>query len=214
MKGQVILKNLRWLGRHNPAFTPGSVQTAVAELLNPTSSILPYSARLCLNKPGMLCTGKVFFNIEAGKTKSIYFSTEVPTVEGTYPVYLDVFSNGQLLKTYRADEDVVIGVIYTLTWSVTPSGSGTISPASGTKYPSATTVTLKATASLGYEFDHWGGAASGTSRTTTIVMSKNQWVVAYFKEVAPVYICPYCRAKFTNESELGYHIATQHPYGY
>ncbi|MBA7669134.1 hypothetical protein ES703_77262 [subsurface metagenome] len=108
MKTQVILKNLQWLGRHNPAFTPGSVQTAVAELLNPTSSILPYSARLCLDKPAIVCTGTIFFNIDAGKTKNVNFQILMPTAEGTYPVHLDIFSNDQLLEAYQAAEDVVI----------------------------------------------------------------------------------------------------------
>ncbi|MBA7467757.1 hypothetical protein ES707_02978 [subsurface metagenome] len=110
MKGQVILKNLQWLGRHNPAFTPGSVQTAVAELLNPTSSILPYSGRLCLDKPAIVCTGTIFFNIDAGATKDVNFQILMPTAEGTYPVHLDIFSNDQLLEAYQAAEEVVIGV--------------------------------------------------------------------------------------------------------
>ncbi|MBA7520407.1 hypothetical protein ES705_12503 [subsurface metagenome] len=111
MKTQVILRNLQWLGRHNPAFEPGSVQTAVAELLNPTSSILPYSAHLLIGRPTVAGSGRAYFNIEAGKTKKVNFKLAMPTEEGTYPVYLDIFSNDQLLIDYRADEDVVIGVI-------------------------------------------------------------------------------------------------------
>ncbi len=192
MKTQVILKNLQWLGRHNPAFTPGSVQTAVAELLNPTSSILPYSARLCLNKPGMLCTGKVFFNIEAGKTKNIYFSTEVPTVEGTYPVYLDIFSNDQLLEAYRAAEDIIIGIAveYTLEVTIEPPGAGyvTKSPSKAT-YSAGEKVTLTAHPYSGYEFDHWGGwppypGVGSTSPTIQITMDADWWVVAAFRKVA------------------------------
>ena len=192
MKGQVILKNLQWLGRHNPAFTPGSVQTAVAELLNPTSSILPYSARLCLNKPGMLCTGKVFFNIEAGKTKNIYFSTEVPTVEGTYPVYLDIFSNDQLLEAYRAAEDIIIGIAveYTLEVTIEPPGAGyvTISPSKAT-YSAGEVITLTAHPHSGYEFDHWGGwppypGVGSTSPSIQITMDADWWVVAAFRKAA------------------------------
>ncbi|MBA7559155.1 hypothetical protein ES708_00769 [subsurface metagenome] len=108
MKTQVILRNLQWLGRHNPAFTPGSVQTAVAELLNPTSSILPYSAHLLIGRPTVAGSGRAYFNIEASKTKKVNFKLAMPTAEGTYPVYFDIFSNDQLLIDYRADEDVVI----------------------------------------------------------------------------------------------------------
>ena len=111
MKGQVILRNLQWSGKHNPGFPPGSVQTAVAELLNPTSSILPYSGHLCLGEPRVVCTGTKYFNIDAGATKNVNFQILMPTVEGTYPVHLDIFSNDQLLIDYRADESVVIGVV-------------------------------------------------------------------------------------------------------
>jgi hypothetical protein len=111
MKGQVILKNLQWLGRHNPAFPPGSVQTAVAELLNPTSSILPYSGHLCLGEPRVVCTGTKYFNIDAGATKNVNFQILMPTAEGTYPVYLDVFSNDQLLIAYQADENIVVTAV-------------------------------------------------------------------------------------------------------
>ncbi|GAJ05224.1 unnamed protein product, partial [marine sediment metagenome] len=165
----------------------------VAELLNPTSSILPYSARLCLNKPGMLCTGKVFFNIEAGKTKSIYFSTEVPTVEGTYPVYLDVFSNDQLLEAYRAAEDVVVGLLkYTLEVTVEPPGAAYIekSPSKAT-YSAGEVVTLIAHPYPGYEFDHWGGwppypGVGSTSDILKITMDADWWIVAALRKAVPI----------------------------
>ncbi len=196
MKGQVILKNLQWLGRHNPAFTPGSVQTAVAELLNPTSSILPYSGRLCLDKPAIVCTGTTFFNIDAGKTKNVNFQILMPTAEGTYPVYLDIFSNDQLLEAYRAAEDVVVGVITkTLEVTIEPPGYGyVIKSPSKAKYPAGEVVTLTAHPYSGYEFDHWGGwppypGIQSTSPTIQITMDADWWVVAAFRKVA-VAQCP------------------------
>jgi len=108
---------------------------------------------------------------------------------GGWPPYPGVDSTSPTLElTMTADWWVVavfrekVPAQYTLAWSVRPSGSGTISPASGTKYPSGTSVTLRATPYSGYEFDHWGGAASGTSRTTTIVMDRTKWVEAVFRE--------------------------------
>lgn len=111
MKAQIILKNLQWLGRHNPGFTPGSAQTAVAELLNPSASILPYRAWLYLEEWAVVGSNIAFFNIDAGATKNVNFQITMPTEERVYPVYLKIWSGDQLLETYWADEDVVIGVI-------------------------------------------------------------------------------------------------------
>lgn len=72
---------------------------------------------------------------------------------------------------------------YTLTISVSPAGAGTVTPPSGSTYPSGASVSLLATAYSGYQFERWGGDASGTSPTTTITMTRNKSVVAYFKEV-------------------------------
>jgi uncharacterized repeat protein (TIGR02543 family) len=68
---------------------------------------------------------------------------------------------------------------YTLTTSVNPPGSGSVSPSSGT-YSAGTSVTLIATPASGYVFNHWGGDASGTSTSITITMDSNKDVVAYF----------------------------------
>lgn len=75
-------------------------------------------------------------------------------------------------------------VIYTLTTSVSPGGSGTINPSSGS-YDSDTRVTLTATPASGYVFDRWSGDASGTSTTITITMDRDKSVVANFKEIPP-----------------------------
>lgn len=73
---------------------------------------------------------------------------------------------------------------YTLTTTVSPAGSGTVSPSSGT-YVAGTVVALTATAASGYTFNYWGGAASGTSRSTTVTMTSNKSVTAHFKSVGP-----------------------------
>ncbi|MBA7518276.1 hypothetical protein ES705_10345 [subsurface metagenome] len=192
MKGQIILRNLQWSGRHNPGFPPGSTQTAVAELLNPTSSILPYSGRLCLDKPAVVCTGTKYFNIDAGATKDVKFPILMPIEEGTYGVYLSIFHNDELLEEYRPDEDVVIGIIkYTLDIAIEPPGAGYVTKSpSKTAYPAGEVVTLTAHPYSGYEFDHWGGwppylGVGSTSSTLELPMTDDWWVVAAFREVAP-----------------------------
>jgi len=71
---------------------------------------------------------------------------------------------------------------YTLTTSVSPAGSGSVSPSSGT-YLSGTNVSLTATPASGWRFDHWGGNASGTSNPITITMNSNKSVTAYFVQL-------------------------------
>ena len=72
---------------------------------------------------------------------------------------------------------------YTLSVSVNNPDGGWVDvyPAGGI-YDYGTVVTLTAHAKEGYRFSHWGGDASGTSETITIVMDSNKNVVAYFEK--------------------------------
>jgi len=67
----------------------------------------------------------------------------------------------------------------TLSTSCIPAGSGTINPSSGT-YDKGVEVDITASPATGYRFDHWEGAASGTSSTVTLVMDGNRNPKAYF----------------------------------
>ncbi len=100
----------------------------------------------------------------------------------------------EAISDYTQETDTDWGVLkiaeapigYVLTIDVSPAGAGTV-----TKSPNKTTyspgekVTLTASPKSGYEFDHWGGAASGTSPTATVTMDSDKLVVAVFREVAP-----------------------------
>jgi uncharacterized protein (DUF2141 family) len=58
---------------------------------------------------------------------------------------------------------------YTLSVTSNPGGSGSVALApAGGSYAAGTSVTLTATATAGYQFDHWTGAATGSSNPTTI----------------------------------------------
>ena len=67
---------------------------------------------------------------------------------------------------------------FTLTTSVSPSGAGTITPATG-KYDQGTPVTVTATANTGYQFTGWSGACTGTG-SCTVTMSSDKTVIANF----------------------------------
>jgi len=71
---------------------------------------------------------------------------------------------------------------YTLSVITSPSGTGWVSSSSG-EYEYGDQVTLTASATSGYTFDHWGGDASGTSPTTTITMYCDKSIIANFKAV-------------------------------
>jgi len=68
---------------------------------------------------------------------------------------------------------------YTLSVSVSPSGSGSVYPSGGT-YTSGTQLILAATPASGYRFDSWSGSISSTSNPVTITMDGNKSVTAKF----------------------------------
>lgn len=69
----------------------------------------------------------------------------------------------------------------TYTLSTNVYGQGNVTGA-GT-YEAGTVVTLSATPATGWQFDNWGGAAGGTSPTTTVTVNSNLSVSAYFSEI-------------------------------
>lgn len=71
-------------------------------------------------------------------------------------------------------------ISYSLVTSVSPEGAGSLSPSSGF-FTSGSSVSITATAGAGYEFDHWGGDASGTVNPLTITMNSSKNVFAYFR---------------------------------
>lgn len=88
-------------------------------------------------------------------------------------------------------------VTYTLTMSV--NGQSSISPSIGT-YDAGTLVNLTATAANGWEFDSWGGDASGTNATITVTMNANKSITANFSETTP----PPTNSITLQENETGF----------
>jgi hypothetical protein len=72
---------------------------------------------------------------------------------------------------------------FTLTIDVSPSAGGSTYPPAGEHtYAAGTKVTITATANPGWDFDHWGGAVSGSKPETEVTMNANKSVTAYFEE--------------------------------
>ncbi|GAH60873.1 unnamed protein product, partial [marine sediment metagenome] len=91
-----------------PQFSPREVRTAIASMSNPTAKSFAYTAELYLGVPKAASSGVISFSLAAGETRNISFPVTMPSAEGTYPVYLDIFVAGELIGAYRAIEDVVI----------------------------------------------------------------------------------------------------------
>jgi uncharacterized repeat protein (TIGR02543 family) len=68
---------------------------------------------------------------------------------------------------------------YSLTITAPSNGTITANPA-GPNYASGTTVTLTATPNSGYQLSSWGGALSGSTNPTTLLMNGTKTVTATF----------------------------------
>jgi len=90
-----------------PQFSSGELEAAKAVMTNPKPKAFDYDSTLYMGV-NMVAMASKSFHLDAGQSKEIGFDVEMPMMEGTYPVYIDVSSGGVLLKHYRAIEDVVI----------------------------------------------------------------------------------------------------------
>jgi hypothetical protein len=71
---------------------------------------------------------------------------------------------------------------YILRTTVIPQGAGTITPAGG-RYDPGTELTINAMPASGYAFDYWSGDFTGTTTSSTVIvtMNKDKNITAYFK---------------------------------
>ncbi len=91
-----------------PEFSPGEAKTAIVTMANPTVVAFDYLVELYMGTNLALMASKDF-HLEAGEAKDISLPVTMPSVSGTYPVYIGVFSSGVSIGLYKAVEDVVIG---------------------------------------------------------------------------------------------------------
>jgi len=98
-------------------------------------------------------------------------SSSSPTVNVT------MYSNTNIVANFSA-------IHFTLSTSVSPSGGGSVSPASG-NYTYGSVVTLTATPASGYQFSSWSGDISSSSQTVNVTMYSNKNVTATFTIYTP-----------------------------
>ena len=101
---------IEMLEMDDPTFEAGITKTAQARLTNPTAKEFTYSVELYLGVAKVATTGAAQVTIPAGSYLDVNFTLVMPVVEGDYPVFLDVWHEGTLLKHYQATEVVVITI--------------------------------------------------------------------------------------------------------
>ncbi len=88
-------------------FNPGEQKTAIVPMTNPTSKAFDYTAELYMGTD-LALMAREDFHLEAGQSKDISLPVTMPTVVGTYPVNIGVFSGGEFIPPVHKGEDVVI----------------------------------------------------------------------------------------------------------
>ncbi|WP_299439668.1 InlB B-repeat-containing protein [uncultured Aquimarina sp.] len=88
--------------------------------------------------------------------------------------------------TIIMDADKTVTAIFSQihrTLTINTTGSGSVTPASGTTYNDGATATLTATPVAGWQFDGWSGDASGITNPLTIIMDADKTVTATFSAI-------------------------------
>ena len=107
MKSQAQIELLEM---EDPTFEAGASKTARARLTNPTTKQFTYTVELYLGVDKAATSGTAQVTIPASSYLDVNFTLVMPTVEGDYPVYLDVWHEGALLRHYQATENVTIQI--------------------------------------------------------------------------------------------------------
>ena len=95
----------------------------------------------------------------------------------TNPINVTMDAN----KTVTATFTQSTGTNFTLTTSVSGSGTISLNPSGGT-YASGTVVSATATPASGWTFSGWSGAATGTANPVSITMNANKSLTATFAQ--------------------------------
>lgn len=90
-----------------PQFKAGESKTAIVNLTNPTSKRFQYNANLYFGIDQTSLVSKAV-SLDPGETKPLEFPVIMPQISGVYPVYFDVYVANELLKHYRADDDLTV----------------------------------------------------------------------------------------------------------
>ncbi len=92
-----------------PEFSPGESKVAKVAMTNPTGKAFDYIGVIYMGTD-LAVMAEVSFHLNPGEEKQVTFPITMPSVQGSYPVHIGVFSGGQNIALYKAIEDVIIAV--------------------------------------------------------------------------------------------------------
>jgi predicted extracellular nuclease len=131
-------------------------------------------------------TSQQMFQWEEGSTHSLS-TTSPQTSNDTQFVFnhwsdMGATTHMLMAPTMQTTYTSFFDVLYRLNISASPSGGGTVSPATGTFYTASSMVNISATPNNGYQFVNWTGdpVANPNSAATTITMDAGHAVQANF----------------------------------
>jgi len=150
--------------------SPSTVALQINQTQQLTATVAPANA-----------TNKVVTWVSAAPTIASVSSTGLVRglAEGTATIRATTADGGFITSSVVTVSGIVAPQQYTITTSVTGSGTITLSPAGGT-YLAGTQVTLTANPAAGNQFDNWTGGVTGTTNPVTITVTANVAVAANF----------------------------------
>jgi hypothetical protein len=181
----------------NTASASGKAPFGVSVASNPSSVTIPaatvsVTVATSTSGPtisvdgGVSYTGTQSFTWAIGSPHTLATTSPQTPTAGTQYTFASWSDGGALSHSVTASAGTTsynasFNTSYLLTTGVSPSGSGTVSPASGSYYAAGTPVPLVATAATGYKFANWTGpVASASSASTNVTMTGPESVTANF----------------------------------
>ena len=135
---------------------------------------------------GVSYTGSQNFTWTIGSQHTLATTSPQTPTAGTQYTFSNWSDSGAISHSATASAGTLsynasFNTSYLLTTAVSPSGGGTVTPASGSYYAAGTPVPLIATASTGYKFANWTGpVANASSASTSVTMTGPESVTANF----------------------------------
>jgi len=104
------LVNVEKLEMEDPAFEGGTTHVARATLTNPTAKEFTYITELYLGVTKVATSGIGSITVPANSSLAVDYTVIMPLAEAEYEVFLDVWYDTELLKHYKATENITIEI--------------------------------------------------------------------------------------------------------